>query len=319
MKIVFATALVDFTVKQRLRKPRLIRDQLFVTNNPAHLAAFLTTDYIVSIGSLEARPLTNGDTVLYRIAELPDASVIPVEVINFLREAQAFLTATWLREDNSANCELAFSFVQGTMSHVHSNSLAVQYTHHSGEHKSMTVDEDGLGEICDHHASYLRGIKQQDLPAHTTFRKTVNRIDRSTRFLQQARSSEDLGQKIANYCSFFEALLSTSASELSHQLSERIAFLLAEMPTERLRIFREVKKAYGVRSKIVHGDVLSQNLITGLVDISRTCDELARSLILKILHDGELKILFIDGTNESLDAHLLNLIFGLAPSRVQAS
>ncbi|MDM0051404.1 HEPN domain-containing protein [Variovorax sp. J22R115] len=311
MKYVFATALVDFKIAQVLKNPMPIKSGLFVTNNPAHLAGFMKPGHIVTIGSMETRPFTNGDTVLYRIDEFSDTSRGPEEVINFLRETQAFLTATWLKQDNSANCEMAFGFSQEPDGNVHSNSLALQYTDHSGGRKEISVDTASLSEICAFHATSFQGIKEQDFPAHTAFRNTFTRTDRAARFLQQARSSEDLGQKIANYCSFFEALLSTSASELSHQLAERVAFLLSGEPSERLRLFRQVKRAYSVRSKIVHGDVLSPGLISGLVEIAHVCDEVARALLLKILQDADLRRLFNSGSNGLLDAHMLNLIFGI--------
>ncbi|MEJ1127791.1 hypothetical protein V9L20_09430 [Variovorax sp. CCNWLW225] len=313
MRYAFATALIDFQIDSMLKSPVAIKNGLFVTNNPGHVARFLQTSHIVTIGSLEAKPLTGGSVVLYRVDDLPDISQASVEVINFLREVQAFLTAAWLKKDNSANCELAFSFGQETP-HVHSNSLALQYTDHSGGRKSIKVDEGLLAEICKLHATSFQGVTQQNFPAHTVFRKSIARLDRGMKFLQQARSSDDLGQKVANYCSFFEALLSTSASELSHQLSERIAFLLSDDPNKRLGFFKDVKKAYGVRSKIVHGDILTAGVIASLVDVARTCDEFARSLVLKIVQEPHLDALFNTGSNELLDAYMLNLIFGVKES-----
>ncbi len=49
--------------------------------------------------------------------------------------------------------------------------------------------------------------------------------------------------------------MSASSAELSHQLAERAAFLLKSLGA--LRAFKATKKAYSVRSKIVHGDTLS--------------------------------------------------------------
>jgi Apea-like HEPN len=213
-------------------------------------------------------------------------------------------------EDNSANCELAFALCQ-EFKHVHSNALALNYTTHSGVRKQVEVNEVGARVLTETHSKFFQGIRQQDHPEHTAFRKTTARLDRATRFLQQARSSEDLGQKIANYCSFFEALLSTSPAELSHQLSERAAFFLSNSPSERMRLFREIKRAYGIRSKIVHGDILSPSAITSLVDIARNCDDTARALMLKISLTPELSALMNEGTTDALDAYMLELIFGL--------
>lgn len=312
MKLIYATALIDFQIDHCLKTPIAIKKDLYITNNPAHTAGFINSSHLITIGTLEARPLTGGSVVLYKIDELKEPSDAETEVVNFLRETQAFLTATWLKEDNSANCELAFAFAfaQDPL-FVHSNALSLHYTSHEGVRKLLTVNSATLAEICELHAKSFQGARDQDKPNHTVFRRAIGRVDRSMLFLQQARSSSDLGQKIANYCSFFEAVLSTSSVELSHQLAERAAFFLSDIPEKRLQLFREVKKAYGVRSKIVHGDVLSPSMITSLIDIAQVCDGVARSVLLKILNDPNLDALFEEGTNDSLDAYMFNLIFGL--------
>ena len=261
---------------------------------------------------LEARLLTGSTSVLYRFDNQSDLATAHVEVINFLREVQAFLTATWLVEDNSANCELAFAFCQDT-EHAHSNSLALHYNLHSGAKRVMSVDKARLLEICVLHRENFSGIREQDAPTRTNFRKSTGRLSRAMLFLQQARSADDIGQKIANYCSFFEALLSTSSVELSHQLAERVAFFLCDKPTERLTLFKQIKRAYGVRSKIVHGDVLAQGAIDSLVDVSSICDQTARKLVCKIIASESLTKLFDQSGAEVLDSYMMNLIFGVTP------
>lgn len=311
MRYIYITALIDFHISGQLKTPLKIKDSLYITNNPAHTAAYVSTSSILAIGSLEARLLTGPTPVIYKLDEQSDRETVHAEVINFLREVQAFLTATWLVRDNSANCELGFAFCSD-QEHVHSNALALHSLHHSGGRQSMSVDFVQLTEICTLHRENFGGIRKQDSPMHTSFRKSIWRLSRAMRFLQQARSADDLGLKIANYCSFFEATLSTTSSELSHQLSERVAFFLRSRPEERLALFKDIKKAYNVRSKIVHGDVLSQGTIDSLVSISGSCDEAARQVMRKIIANEKLEKVF-DATNDVLDSYMLNLIFGIAP------
>jgi hypothetical protein len=310
MRYAYVTALIDFRISGELKAPLKIKENLFLTNNPEHIARYTNPSHLVTIGTLEARLLTDGSPVVYKLDKLRRREDAPAEVINFLREVQGLLMAAWLEEDNSVNCELAFAFSQEFM-HVHSNALALNYSTHDGSRKQMEVDEDGARRLAEMHRKFFQGIRVQDHPEHTAFRKTIARLDRAIRFLQQARSSDDLGQKIANYCSFFEALLSTSSAELSHQLSERAAFFLSNSPSERLRLFREIKKAYGIRSKIVHGDILSTSAIASLVDIAGSCDRTARALMLKIILDPDLSVLMNDGSNDAIDTYMLDLIFGV--------
>lgn len=312
MRYIYITALIDFHISEKLKEPLEIKEGLFITNNSAHTTAHISTSSILAVGSLEARLLTGSTPVIYKLDEQTNREAVHTEMVNFLREVQAFLTATWLIKDNSANCELGFA-ICSDQHHVHSNALALQYSDHSGNRKTLSVDLGLLTEICALHRENFGGIREQDTPAHTSFRKSVWRLSRAMRFLQQARSADDIGLKIANYCSFFEATLSTTSSELSHQLSERVAFFLRSSPDERLALFRCIKRAYNVRSKIVHGDILPQGTIDALVDISGSCDEAARQVTRNIMVNKELKKVF-DATNDVLDSYMLNLIFGVTPN-----
>ncbi len=312
MRYIYITSLVDFTISDRLNAPIEIKDGLYVTNNSAHVAGYISTASIVSIGSLEARSLTGSIPVIYRLDNQAEFTDAKVEVINFLREVQAFLTATWLTRDNSANCELAFAFCLDAQ-YVHSNALALHYLDHAGARCHMAVDRAELAEICAMHRQNFVGIRQQNAPLHTSSQKSIARLSRAMRFLQQARSSDDLGQKVANYCSFFEALLSTSSSELSHQLSERVAVFLRDKPTERLSLFKEMKRAYNVRSKIVHGDVLAPATISSLAGVCLMCDEAARQTVHKVVSSAELTKLFDESGNDVLDSYMMNLVFGVSP------
>jgi hypothetical protein len=55
-----------------------------------------------------------------------------------------------------------------------------------------------------------------------------------------------------------EALVSTSITELSHQVSERVAVLLGSDEEERVTIYNDIKKGYNVRSKTAHGEPLKE-------------------------------------------------------------
>jgi hypothetical protein len=62
-------------------------------------------------------------------------------------------------------------------------------------------------------------------------------------------------QSYVSLVTILEALLSTGNDEIAHQISERSAVLLRRSPPERLELYREMKKLYGLRSKIAHGDI----------------------------------------------------------------
>jgi hypothetical protein len=109
-----------------------------------------------------------------------------------------------------------------------------------------------------------------------------------------------------------ESLFATSSSELAHQLAERMALFLSDEPDDRLRIYRQVKKAYGLRSKVVHGDVLRQSKVAELLESSLACDDLLRQAFQKAVADNEARNALAGG-NEDLDRYFLGLIFAQVP------
>ena len=105
------------------------------------------------------------------------------------------------------------------------------------------------------------------------------RLPRALYFIGGARAQNDLSLKITNYCTAFETLFSTSQAELAHQLSERISFFLASDSDERMLIYRKIKEAYSLRSKVVHGSTIPNSTINKLYEVTLNCDHFARELI----------------------------------------
>jgi hypothetical protein len=56
-----------------------------------------------------------------------------------------------------------------------------------------------------------------------------------------------------------ESLLSTQEMEITHQLAERLAVLLATPTLRPIDIYRRAKRLYGTRSNIVHGRGMSKD------------------------------------------------------------
>lgn len=73
-------------------------------------------------------------------------------------------------------------------------------------------------------------------------------------YIYHARAIAAITIKVLMYITAMEALVSTSTAELSHQVAERIALLIGDGAEERMRIYNNIKKGYGVRSKAAHGE-----------------------------------------------------------------
>ena len=62
-------------------------------------------------------------------------------------------------------------------------------------------------------------------------------------------------QAYTSLVTILETLLSTGTTEISHQISERVAVLTGDTPKQRLETYYKTKELYNLRSRITHGEV----------------------------------------------------------------
>ncbi|TVU78052.1 hypothetical protein FQP81_01065 [Pseudoalteromonas distincta] len=309
-KYALVAAVIDLNFDSKLSAPIKIQNDTYISNNTTHFKRFIKPETYYVIGSLEGELLFKGGPVVYKECKVTSIEESHVELVEFMRDIQAFFLSMWMIKDNSANIELAFAISQSD-SHVHSNSLSCCNTQQNTTNSLVIYSTQELQSSADWCNAKLKGMNAAQEPKFTISQKQINRLNVAASFLQQARSSSDIGVKIANYCSYFEALMSTSSAELTHQLAERAAFLLREKPEDRYEHFKLTKKAYAVRSKVVHGDVLSNNQLQSIEDVSNHCDQVARELLIKALSDTNFFAALEARDHSILDKFLIEKVFGI--------
>jgi hypothetical protein len=77
----------------------------------------------------------------------------------------------------------------------------------------------------------------------TALGHTTLRYHRFTYFLSIAHSTPDVGLKIAEYITALEALVSSSSTEVTHQVAERVACLLEAPGDGRVGNYKKMKQA----------------------------------------------------------------------------
>jgi len=78
-------------------------------------------------------------------------------------------------------------------------------------------------------------------------------LDEVTRRFNFAYEKGNLEDKLIDYIICFESMLLENDDELSYRLSLRVAVLIEENKEKRKEIFSDMRDAYKVRSRIVHG------------------------------------------------------------------
>jgi hypothetical protein len=308
MKLLFITALQDLIISENLGRGDKISPDLLITNDSSIIKDLITREFSVLAGTIETKFILNSDVIIYGKIDVDDKGFVGLDYLyRQMVASKFFLNFIWLIKDNSVNFDMAFlqySEPQGIR--IDKNYLSAVYSNCFGKREKIKLNRVEL-KLARKIFRERFSKEPVDLEKGTRLQKGKARVSIVFYFLQSARSNPDIAIKIVDYCTCFEALFSTSSSELSHQLAERIAFFIGENSEERRDIFNKVKEAYGIRSRIIHGDLLSPSKIDRLYIISETCDSFLRKILFKVFLHRELSDIFSSLPNQ-LDDYFLNLI-----------
>ena len=319
---LLVAAVRGLIVKQSLGKGLQIQDDLFLSNELDQLNKLIGRDLKLAMGGLEWLHLQKSCFIYYLKRDLAfelEQARSALEV--FLQNGRVFFQALWLVRDNAVNVELGFLETENAEGQKigSSNYIVSLFARHDGSLDEEAFDLDDLKRARSFYQSHLlplvfESTSVEDLthppPAYSlAFCKNASRLSRFNTFLSGVRSERDLPVRIAQAMTCFEVLFSSDASELSHKLSERVAWFVGEGSKGRREIYSLLKRAYGVRSKVVHGDTLSPALLAELEVISREIDNLLRQVFLRII-DSKETIEFFTSGNQQLEEYFLNLVLG---------
>lgn len=275
----------------------------------------LSDNFKLLAGLLEVSALQDSNAVIYCISDhSPSDRDDAIRVVNMrTAEVNFFLLSMWLLKDNSVNIELGFlewPLVNKCGSNVTSNTRAIRFANADGGIKEIEFTDSEVREARDIYSTlFAANITTRDDYQGYVIPEDINRLSRVFYYTQGARGSSNLSNRISTYVTCFEALFCTDSSEMAHKLSERMAFFLGETPTRRLEIFKQVKLAYNIRSKSVHGDKISKKLAEQVLSISLACDQLLRKALIKILENPSLQEVF-SGSSQALEDYFTNLVLG---------
>lgn len=303
----FITALKSLKIGEDLGRGDKIESDTFITNNKEVIKSFITPNFIKIAGILESNFILDSSAVIYKEENSDGMNRGGIEKLDkFNSKIKLFQTCLWLIKDNSAYTELGYCITKKKKAiKIDSNFLTSIYTNASGNKRTTDFTREELRK-----ARYIYKNIEEIAPYEVSFaakKRGLNRFERALFYVQIARSNDDLSLKISEYCSTLESLLSTNPNEIAHQLSERVAILIGQNKSDRNQIYREIKKAYGIRSKIVHGAKISDKEIKGIPQLSRKLDSYLRIVFLKISDDEYWPIFKSD--NQEIDNYFLNQIF----------
>ena len=314
----FVTSLYHFKPDTPLGANWSIAGDLKISNSKSVAARLITNQLPSRIGELELQRILSGDPFVYTVATFPLDEATEENQLSLLFtcmvHTQQFMNMLWLVKDNSVNFELGFlqyPFTKGPgMVRVSSNGLNRAFCKADGNRSQVIFNANEIKEAIAYHRLFFggRAFELFDPSSPRVPVGEITRLSRAIYFLQAARATWNLPEKVAFYCTSFESLVSTSPTELAHQVAERVAFLIGADGSDSVEVYRNLKRAYGTRSKLVHGGKLTSGTERYLTD-SKNCDTYLRRLIHVLIGDQQVRDA-IEQNPEKVDQFFLDRIFG---------
>ena len=268
-------------------------DVYYITRDSIKIQSLVKT-VLANIGSVEANYLIhrakaviyrNGSFDCERATQEAISQALDQQLIEDMKAIKVLDTGLWMIKDNA--CHFDRAWITGTiggLTVINNNVWAARHSCSDGTFREVAFSSDEMKlarSIRRPIAAHLSGTGRP-----TILGKGSLRYQRFEYFIAAARTTIDVAVKIAEYCSGLEALVSTSQHELSHQVSERVAAVLVSPGAKRIAIYKLVKKAYGFRSKTVHGASFKPAEVDQLRDCAKDIDNICRALN-KLYHDKD--------------------------------
>lgn len=279
-----------------------------LTNNQDVIKSLVTPNLKPLIGQLEYENFFKPNTlIVYSKSQFDETKTNSIDYLdlNFYL-IRIFFLCLWLVKDNSIDFDLGFLYYSDaksgftTSSNIfsssnftcHGNRELITFSTEEIKNATNTLQENIIIEKQSHKIGNLNGF---------------GRVGIAIYFIQHARSCSDLGLKMTSYCSSLETLFSNDNTELSHKLAERVAHFLSQKKEKRIDIFKQMKKAYDFRSKVIHGTIFKSEQEKEIECLIIEIDSICREIIKYAIEKNDMENVFI-WPNEKHEKYFLELI-----------
>jgi len=228
---------------------------------------------------------------------------------------QQFFLSLWIVKDHSANTGEAHLLVGDRATgkaDVFSQRVPFLLTNATCARTTTTFTKAEVDQAVAHFRVLEQVIPQQEWYPQAQRESgfvVKSRLFRALYSAEMARASAEIGVKIAYYCIAFEALFSTAKEAIAHQIAERAAILIESAAASRLTMYRNLKRVYGIRSTVVHGDALSAAKLAEFREIAKTTDGHLRRTFQRIFTEPPLLDLFATKTSQDIEIYFMGKLF----------
>ncbi|MBG9692330.1 hypothetical protein ABD91_16035 [Lysinibacillus sphaericus] len=293
IKYTFVASAYELKVSHQMNKGTKLFQDIRISNNKEKISELFHPQFFDAIGTMEYNQILSG-AYYYAEGEVEDSNIFDddnagLEYLDFFMERIQFLNnLLWLLKDNSINTEqgyLQLECSKGTK--FHSNGRSGSFYNSKGEREKVefSIEELKTPEII------LGDLFEEVTPNIPTVNVyETNRIERAFYLLQAARAQNYLPERISIFTTLLETLLSTSNSEVTHKLRERISWLLGKDFDEREKLFDDMGVIYSIRSTHVHSSTVPKSAKNEekLFVYSNKLEGYVRQILIKILTEDKM-------------------------------
>ncbi|MDD1959009.1 HEPN domain-containing protein [Pseudomonas sp. 39004] len=232
-------------------------------------------------------------------------------LLTWLAWLSLLIEDSWLVKDNAIGCEMAHcNFRSNGKVFWTSNGLYSTISKANGEALLPTAFNADEIELWRDVTLELRAhLHEKGFSAfQSPVSKDSSRFDRFLSFMTSSRKVHHPSLKIAQVCSALESLFSTSTSELTHRLSERVAHFLGGSSQVMESRYQFMKKAYTIRSQVTHGSHIRASDIEASASISQGLQDICREIVFMVLRVPE-KQDVVYGSNEQIEDYFRRQLF----------
>ena len=286
---------------------------MHMTTDPRYIQKLVSDHFAAVLGDFQAAELLRQKAHLISQANagLPNMNMETAHETTRIMVMQSLLLlqSLWLVKDNSVNAGNVYFAAR-------QNVGADKWTHDTPPYwfymadcqlRDVSFTTAELNEAIGFYRMFSPDSRNAPYDAFNpvpSASSVKSRVGRGLLAVRTARSVDDIGLKIAFYCVCFEALLSTDKDAVAHRIAERTAILIGTA-TDKLEIYRNVKKLYDGRSKVLHGSQLKQADVNALFDRARQCDDYLRRILRRLLLEQNLRDLYTRDNTTELDNYFL--------------
>ncbi len=287
---------------------------LHLTTDRPYVQKFVGEHFGAILGDFQTAELLrqNAHLISQGNASIPQMSQEDAHAMTRIMVMQSllFLQSLWLVKDNSVNAGRVYFAAR-------QNLGGDKWTHDTPPYWFCTADCQlretafSKAEVEEVVALYRASSENSGRAPYDAYRPAPSaaavksRTGRALLAARSARAVDDIGMKVAFYCVSFEALLSTDTTAVAHRIAERTAILIGTSE-DRQDVYRDMKKLYDGRSKVLHGSHLKDKDLQALFDRATRCDDYLRRTLRRLLLEEDLKALFTRDNTEELDKYFLD-------------